>query len=217
MQGYHSFQGSPQSLAFGTVPPSYFGNQPQMHPPQDYPTHFFPQMQGLPHGPNQPYDRGYAPGGYVLAQHPLGFQPRAYNHGPRDGPYHQQQPSIGQSRAVLGSNSSGRQALGISAQGQASKHPDGGVILPQQNGAASPQLAGEKRGRLSIVDPKTHAEVEIPTQNGDFPTTFWAHTQHHPIEQSLRLVYLIINVSSKQWSDLGLAGEYSCVRLYSPM
>ena len=174
----------PQNLAFGTVPPSYFGNQPQMRGPHDYPPQFFPQMHGTPH---QPYERGYPQGGYVMPQHPLGFQPRVYNpHIPRDGAFQQQHPGMNQQRAMQGSHPPAGHSYKYPNQGNAGKRQVGGAA-PQQNGSGPPQPTGEKRGRLSIVNPITNAEVEIPTQIGANPHSFPLFSIQHKLTTSVSL------------------------------
>ena len=164
MQGFQGFPGSPQNLTFGSI--QNFPGHPGVYAPQEMPPHYFSHMQRPPQGVHQGFEGGYPPPYGMPGAH-LGFQPGAYP--PTRGGYPQQQQQqhrggMSQPRGYQGSHP-GASPNFRSNQPNPSKRPAGQV--PQQNGSTTPQPAEKRGSRLSIVNPETNKEIEIPPQNSE--------------------------------------------------
>ena len=161
MQGFQGFPGSPQNVPmFGSIP--YFGSHPSMHggPPDVQPA-YHNYMQRPPQGLHQGYDSSFVPG-YGMPPAPLGFQQGMFP--PPRGGFHQPQHrgAMPQQRGFQGPHPGPAPSYRGNQQNP-SKRPGG---VPQQNGVPVPQPPEKRGGRLSIVNPETNREIEIPPQAG---------------------------------------------------
>lgn len=165
MQGYPGFPGSPGNLTFGTMP--YFPQvhtHPELQVPYPYPMH------RPPAGMHQGYDPSFAQGPYGMPPNHMGF-PQGVFPPPVRGAYPpQQQPqhrgNQNQQRGYQGGMPGSGPGYRPNQQAAGKRPPGGG---PQQNGAALPHPTEKRVGRLSIVNPETNKEIEIPQPGTIYP------------------------------------------------
>lgn len=153
-----------------------------MHNPQDLQPRFFPHMQGPPQGMHQGFEAGYPPpGAYGMPQGHLGFQPGMYPP-PRGYPQQSQRGNMNQQRGYQGGHPGGGPSYRPN-QPNPSKRPSGPA--PQQNGGTTPQPSEKRGSRLSIVNPETNKEIEMPTQTGNSLSQSCCGNKAQPLAQCI--------------------------------